>query len=338
MKLRTFLIVLTAAVLPQTAAFSHATLETQEARVDSYYKAVMRVPHGCDGQSTLSVSMTIPEGMISVKPMPKPGWTLKTTKTDYAHTYKLHGREIKSGVTGIVWSGSLEDEHYDEFVFRGRVTDKLPVGKTVYIPTTQTCANGKVSWVEIPADGQNPHELKRPAPGFKVLAAAKGHGSAHGSHSMPPIKVGKLEISMPFVRATPPNAPVSAGYMVIRNTGTQADRLIGGTVDFAGKVEVHEMAMQGDVMKMRELPRGLEIPAGGEVTLKPGGLHIMFMKLKQQLKAGETREVTLRFEKAGTAELAFPVMNVKRTHSGHDGRHMTGDHGNAHDTGHGGAK
>ena len=64
MKLRTFLIVLTAAVLPQTAAFSHATLETQEARVDSYYKAVMRVPHGCDGQSTLSVSMTIPEGMI----------------------------------------------------------------------------------------------------------------------------------------------------------------------------------------------------------------------------------------------------------------------------------
>ena len=120
-------------------------------------------------------------------------------------------------------------------------------------------------------------------------------------------KIGDLEIVHPVARATPPNAPVSGGYMVIRNTGTEPDRLIGGATDFAGKVEVHEMAMEGDVMKMRQLTDGLEIPAGGEVTLKPGGYHVMFMQLKDQLQPDTKKKVTLRFEKAGEIEVEFLV-------------------------------
>lgn len=123
-------------------------------------------------------------------------------------------------------------------------------------------------------------------------------------------KVGSLEISHPTVRATPPNAPVSGGYLTIKNTGSDADRLIGGSAAFAGKVEVHEMKMDGDVMKMREVEGGLEIPAGGEVVLKPGGLHIMFMKLSERMTEGEKRMVTLEFEKAGTVELEFAVKDV----------------------------
>jgi copper(I)-binding protein len=67
-------------------------------------------------------------------------------------------------------------------------------------------------------------------------------------------KLGSLEIAHPYARATPPNAPVSGGYMVIRNTGAEADRLISGTAGFAKRVEIHEMSMENDVMKMRELP------------------------------------------------------------------------------------
>jgi len=123
-------------------------------------------------------------------------------------------------------------------------------------------------------------------------------------------KLGDLVIDTPWMKATMPNAPVSGGYMVIRNTGSEADRLIGGNVDFAGKVEVHEMKMENDVMKMREVEGGLEIPAGGEVVLKPGGFHVMFMGLKEQLKEGETREVEVSFQNAGSITLPFPVKPV----------------------------
>lgn len=121
-------------------------------------------------------------------------------------------------------------------------------------------------------------------------------------------KAGDIEIVHPVARATPPGAPVSGGYMTLRNTGTQPDRLIGGSADFAGKVEVHEMAMDGDVMKMRHLENGLEIPPGGEVMLKPGGYHVMFMQMKEQLQPDTSRKATLVFEKAGEVEVEFDVV------------------------------
>ncbi|QKV19302.1 copper chaperone PCu(A)C [Oricola thermophila] len=121
-------------------------------------------------------------------------------------------------------------------------------------------------------------------------------------------KVGNLEIVHPVARATPPGAPVSGGYMTIRNTGSETDRLVGGSADFAGKVEIHEMAMEGDVMKMRQLEDGLEIPAGGEVVLKPGGYHVMFMQMKEQLKPDTGRKAVLVFEKAGEVEVEFSVV------------------------------
>jgi copper(I)-binding protein len=121
--------------------------------------------------------------------------------------------------------------------------------------------------------------------------------------------LGDLVIENPAARATPPNAPVSGGYMVIRNNGDEPDRLIGGAADFAGKVEIHEMAMEGDVMKMRQLEDGLEVPAHGEVTLKPGGFHVMFMQMKDQLQPDTTRTVTLRFEKAGEIDVDVDVLD-----------------------------
>jgi periplasmic copper chaperone A len=142
-------------------------------------------------------------------------------------------------------------------------------------------------------------------------------------------KLGALEIGHPYARATPPNAPVSGGYLTIRNTGDEADRLIGGKAGFADRVEIHEMSMENDVMKMRELADGLEIPAGGEVVLKPGGYHIMFIGLDSQMAEGESRTATLTFEKAGSIEVDFSVENVnKMNKDGHGNMdHGDGDHG-----------
>lgn len=120
-------------------------------------------------------------------------------------------------------------------------------------------------------------------------------------------RIGDLIIQHTTIRATPPKAPVSGGYMTIKNTGSTSDWLIGGSVSFAKKVEVHEMKMDGEIMKMRQIVGGLEIPAGGEVTLKPGGLHIMFMKLSERMSMGEKRMVKLMFKNAGEVEIEFEV-------------------------------
>lgn len=131
-------------------------------------------------------------------------------------------------------------------------------------------------------------------------------GAAHAEQ----YTVGDLIIDNPVARATPANAPVSGGYMIISNTGDEADRLIGGEAGFAGKVEVHEMAMDGDVMRMRELEDGIEIPAGGSVVLQPGGLHVMFMQLGDRLQEGEERTVMLNFEDAGEVQVVFDVHSL----------------------------
>jgi periplasmic copper chaperone A len=138
-------------------------------------------------------------------------------------------------------------------------------------------------------------------------------------------KLGNLEIIHPYTRPTPPKAPVSGGYMTIRNTGTEDDRLVGASAPFAGKVEVHEMKMDGDVMKMREINGALTIPAGGEVTLEPGGLHIMFTQLKEQIREGKKYTATLQFEKSGSVEIEFSADKPKGENSGNHSGHSMGE-------------
>lgn len=126
---------------------------------------------------------------------------------------------------------------------------------------------------------------------------------AHGA----PVTIGDLTLTEAFTRATRPGAPVAGGFVTIRNTGGD-DRLTGGSAAFASDVQVHEMAMDGDVMKMRQLPDGLPIPAGQEVTLKPGSYHLMFIGLKAPLVEGEKVEVTLTFERAGAVTVPLMVL------------------------------
>jgi periplasmic copper chaperone A len=130
------------------------------------------------------------------------------------------------------------------------------------------------------------------------------------------VMIGKLKISAPWARATPKGAPVGGGYLTITNTGSEADRLVGGSAAFAKAVEVHEMKMDKGIMKMRELAKGLEIRPGQTVTLDPSGYHIMFAGLKQPLKKGEHVKVTLQFAKAGKADVDFTVEGIGAMHGG----------------------
>ena len=128
--------------------------------------------------------------------------------------------------------------------------------------------------------------------------------------------VGQLKISAPWARATPKGASVGGGYMTITNTGSAPDRLLGGASGVAKEVQLHEMSMDKGVMKMRPLAGGLEIKPGESVTLKPGGYHLMFVRLNQQLKQGETFKVTLEFAKAGKVDVDFTTEGIGATHGG----------------------
>jgi periplasmic copper chaperone A len=158
------------------AAQAHTTLETQQAPVASTYKAVLRVGHGCEGVPTLKLRVRIPEGVINVKPMPKPGWEMETVKAPYGKAYDYHGEPLTEGVREIVWTGKLLDEHYDEFVFRAYLTDSLKTDSTLYFPTVQECGDGKADrWIEIPTEGKSADDYKYPAPGMKLLPAKATH-------------------------------------------------------------------------------------------------------------------------------------------------------------------
>lgn len=124
------------------------------------------------------------------------------------------------------------------------------------------------------------------------------------------IKAGDLVISQAWTRATPGGAKVGGGYLSIQNKGTAADRLVGGSTEVAGKVEVHEMATTNGVMTMRALDKGLAIEPGKTVKLAPGGYHLMLMELKSPLKQGEKVPVTLEFEKAGKVTVSLDVQGV----------------------------
>lgn len=134
-----------------------------------------------------------------------------------------------------------------------------------------------------------------------TLAALSAPALAHD------ITFGALELNAPFARATLPNAPVAGGFLTIVNTGDTDDRLLGAEVAFAKEAQIHEMAMEGDVMKMRQHEDGLDIPAGETVVLEPGGYHLMFMGLSQALVEGETVPVELTFEQAGTVTVDLHI-------------------------------
>jgi uncharacterized protein YcnI len=154
-------------------AAAHITLETPAAPSGSTYKAVLRVGHGCEGQATTGIRVQIPDGVIAVKPMPKPGWTLETTVGSYAEPVELWGEALTEGVREIAWrGGELPDDWYDEFVFRAHLPDDRSAGDVIYFPVVQECGEAVTRWIERPGEGQIADDLENPAPYLTLTAPA----------------------------------------------------------------------------------------------------------------------------------------------------------------------
>jgi uncharacterized protein YcnI len=160
------------AMLAASSASAHITLENRQATVGAYYKAVFAVPHGCAGSATVKIRVQIPEGVIAVKPMPKPGWSVETIKGKYAVDYDYHGTKLSEGVKEVVWSGGkLPDDNYDEFVVSTFLSGGLKPNTTLYFPVVQECEQGVSRWIDIPDEGSTGHsnDSKSPAPGLKLM-------------------------------------------------------------------------------------------------------------------------------------------------------------------------
>ena len=156
--------------LASASGSAHVTLAERTVPAGGYARLTLQVPHGCSGRATTGVAVELPAGLASVKPMPKPGWTLQVKKGKYEKSYKLYGEDVTSGVKEVDWSGgSLPDEFYDEFVFRGTLAADLPAGQKIYFPVVQECEGATTRWIEIPAAGQDEDALEDPAPGLNLL-------------------------------------------------------------------------------------------------------------------------------------------------------------------------
>src|SRR5688572_23673740 len=155
------------------AALAHVTLEQRETPVGAAYKAVVKMPHGCNGSPTIAIRVKLPAGVIAVKPMPKPGWKLDVVTGKYPKPYTLRGAPVSEGVSEIAWSGGkLLDAHYDEFVFISAIAGELAANQTIYFPVVQECETGVHRWIEIPSGKQTGGQDGGggdPAPGLRLL-------------------------------------------------------------------------------------------------------------------------------------------------------------------------
>lgn len=138
-------------------------------------------------------------------------------------------------------------------------------------------------------------------------------------------KLKDLRIADPFARATMPRQPTGVAYLTIENKGKNGDKLIAASSPAAKSVEIHNMWMEGEVMKMREVP-GIELKPASKVVMTPGdGYHLMLMGLRQTLKPGDKFPMTLTFEKAGKTEVTVVVRDRKEmqesaAHHGHESK------------------
>jgi hypothetical protein len=178
MRLAPMAAMLMAAASAPTTAFAHVTLDPPQAVAGAYVRAALRVPHGCAGAATERLTLRLPEGVLSARPMPKPGWHLTISR----HALETpvsngHGGQLTEAVGAISWEGGpLPDEQYDEFVLLLRAPERP--GETLYLPVTQFCTGGGASaWTEIPEPGRRATDVRMPAPSLRLLPARTRDGA-----------------------------------------------------------------------------------------------------------------------------------------------------------------
>lgn len=154
-------------------AHAHVVLSEPKAVAGSYYKATLRVTHGCNGSPTRGLVVQVPDGFQAAKPQPKTGWVIATRKAKLAKPYASHGKTVTDDVVELRWSAAtqdaaLPDEQFDEFAFMGRLPAQAG---PLWVKVLQSCENGQSDWSDIPAQGTSTRGLKSPAALLEVQPA-----------------------------------------------------------------------------------------------------------------------------------------------------------------------
>jgi len=144
---------------------------------------------------------------------------------------------------------------------------------------------------------------------LSILGFLTMMGGAYGMD----VRAGSLTITDAYIRATPSAAKVTSGYLTIHNQGTEPDQLLTAHSDKAKRIEIHEMRIENDVMRMRPLRQGLELPAGEKVALAPDGYHLMIFEPELLVK-GEVFPIELQFAAAGSVQLSFEIRDMESSH------------------------
>lgn len=286
-----------------TGALAHVVLPAGGATAGSDYEAAFRVGHPCkDATSTTGLEVRLPKGFGFTDAQARKGWKLEVQKG------------TADGGGEVIWRAESADAavpagatgEQAEFVVRG----KLPASPGVlWFKVLQTCDHGSVDWAQIPASGASTAGMESPAARLDVLAPG----------------VAPVEVRDAWVRASVPGQSGTGAFMKL--SAPSGARLVGVSTPAAGVAQVHEMKMEGDTMRMRELEGGLELPPRRTVELKAGGYHLMLMDLKQPLPAGSTLPLTLDFVdregRKSSLHLTVPVQAAAPATSGaSEGMHM----------------
>lgn len=136
--------------------------------------------------------------------------------------------------------------------------------------------------------------------GFTASSMAGGHGG---------MVKDKVVVDDPYVRAVPPGQPNSAAFMVLKNTSNKATAVVNAKSDVSKVVELHTHTHENGMMKMRRIPQ-IDLAANSDTQLKPGGLHVMLIGLKQDLKVGQKVDIELEFADGSKTAISAPVRKI----------------------------
>jgi len=266
------------------AASAHVSLPPGGATAGSDYEAAFRVGHACkDATRTTGLTVRLPKGFAFTDAQARKGWKLDVRPAG------------GDGAGEVQWTAespqaALPAAERAEFIVRG----KLPAAPGVlWFKVLQTCDAGSTDWAQVPARDNSTEGLETPAARLDVL----------------PQGLAAVDVRDAWIRASVPGQSGTGAFMKL--SAPSGTRLVGASTPAAGVAEVHEMKMEGDTMRMRAAG-ALELPPRQTVELKPGGLHVMLMDLKQALAAGSKVPLTLQFEDAkgqkSSLDLTVPVL------------------------------
>lgn len=200
-----FIALITLGGLAQSS-LAHIVLAEPKAPAGTYYKATLRVGHGCNGAATTGLAVTLPPGFQGAKPQPKTGWTLTTQKAKLAQPYTSHGKLITEDVVQLQWmaqnqTSALADDAFDEFAFLVRLPQEAGA---VWLRVLQMCEGGQTDWSEVPATGTSTRGLKAPA-ALLMITPPAGHEAHASEPAKPAVPAAKAPASHPHHHTPAPS-------------------------------------------------------------------------------------------------------------------------------------